>query len=179
MSGMTRMRNQLFGAAIIAICGTLSLSMMSEAPLFLYPITPSLPPGLYVRTFGPPEVGMIAAFRVPEAAKRYKASIGEDVHDDFLFMKPIIAGPGDYVCQPPERFDVIRGKMARIVIPNDTNRRQPPLWPICRLLTNDEFFMMSLHLPNSFDSRYFGPIRRSQILGSYRSLSFGQSRLCA
>jgi hypothetical protein len=71
--------------------------MMSEAPLFLCPITPSLPPGLYVRTFESPKVGMIAAFRVPEAARRYKASLGEEVRDDFLFMKPIIAGPGSHV----------------------------------------------------------------------------------
>ena len=61
------MRKLLCGAATFAICGILTLGMTSEAPLILYPITPSLPPGLYIRTFEPPVVGMIAAFRVPEA----------------------------------------------------------------------------------------------------------------
>ncbi len=29
---------------------------------------------------------MIAALRAPDAAKRYKVSIGEEVHNGFLFM---------------------------------------------------------------------------------------------
>ena len=95
MNGKTKRQKLLIGAATLAICGTLALGIMNEAPLILYPITPSLPPGLYVRTFVPPKVGTIAAFRVPKAAKRYKASIGETVHPDFLFMKPIVAEPGD------------------------------------------------------------------------------------
>jgi len=74
MIGTITIRKLMFGAATLAVCGTLTSGMSSEAPLVLYPITPSLPPGLYVRTFKPPTVGMIAAFRVPEAAKRHKAS---------------------------------------------------------------------------------------------------------
>ena len=52
MSGKTRRRKtRLRSRATVALCGTLALGMTSEAPLILYPITPSLPPGLYIRTF--------------------------------------------------------------------------------------------------------------------------------
>ena len=77
MRGMTKKQKLLFGAATIAVCGTLTIGAASQAPLFLYPITPSLPPGLYIRTFEPPKAGAIAAFRVPKAARRYKATIGQ------------------------------------------------------------------------------------------------------
>lgn len=175
MSRMMKRRKLLFGAATLALCGTLALGMTSEAPLILYPITPSLAPGLYVRTFESPKVGMIAAFRVPEAAKRYKASIGEDVHGDFLFMKPIVAGPGNHVCQRLNGIYVNGVLMASAASQNRANR-VPPTWRSCRQMANDEFFAMSTYVPNSFDSRYFGPIRLSQMMVSYRSLFFDQAR---
>ncbi len=34
----------------------------------------------------------------------------------------------------------------------------------------DEYFVFSNRVPNSFDSRYFGPISRAAILGVYRPL---------
>lgn len=167
----TNRRKILFGVATLALCGTLTLGMMSEAPLFLYPITPSLPPGLYIRTFESPKVGMIAAFRVPEAAKRYKASIGEDVHDDFLFMKLIVAGPADHVCQRSSNGALVNGMNVASQAKSDQgDRRRPPLSQTCRSLAEDEFFTLSTYLPNSFDSRHFGPVQRTQILATYRRL---------
>ena len=46
---------------------------------------------------------MIAAFQASEVANRYKEAIGEDVHDDFLFMRPIFEGPGGSCVQSSER----------------------------------------------------------------------------
>jgi type IV secretory pathway protease TraF len=178
MNGMTKRRKLLFGTATVAICGTLTLSMTSEAPLFLYPITPSLPPGLYVRAFEPPAVGMIAAFHVPEAAKRYKASIGEAVHDDFLFMKPIIAGPGAHVCIRPSHELFVNNESTAIITRNDRNGRRLPLWGGCRELTAHEFFTLSACLKNSFDSRHYGPIRLSNVTGTYRAVSNGPLGKC-
>ena len=169
MSGMTK-RKIVFGAATLALCSTLALGMTNEAPLILYPITPILPQGLYVRTFVPPKVGMIAAFRVPDAAKHYKASIGEDVHDDFLFMKPIVAGLGDSVCNDVREGLFINDEPVHPAMTRNGSSEALPVWDECRLLLRDEFFAVSEH-ERSFDSRHFGPIRLGQILGSYRSLN--------
>ena len=170
MSGMTK-RKIVFGTATLALCGTLALGMTNEAPLILYPITPSLPPGFYVRTFEPPTVGMIAAFRVPEAAKHYKASIGEDVHDDFLIMKPIVAGPGDQVCSRIEEGLFISGKRIAPTSLRDRSKRKLPNWRGCRQLLEDELFTLSTYLPNSFDSRHYGPISVDDIRGIYSASS--------
>ena len=70
-----------------------------DAPLFLYPASASLPEGLYMRSFGPIEIGKIAAIPDPRGGS---ALSGRARHrpapDGFLFMKPIAAGPGDRVC---------------------------------------------------------------------------------
>ena len=169
MSGKTRRRKLVFGATTVALCGTLMLGMTSRAPLILYPMTPSLPPGLYIRTFGSPKVGMIAAFRVPRAAKRYKASIGEDVHDDFLFMKPIVAAPGDFACNELGEGLHIDGALIGSALTQDSLREALPFWKGCRRLGHDEFFTASGHA-RSFDSRNYGPIRSKAILATYKSL---------
>ena len=170
MTGRTKRRKMLFGAATVAICGTLMLGMTSKVPLILYPITPSLPPGLYVRTFEPPKVSMIAAFRVPEAAKLHKASIGETVHDDFLFMKPMVAAPGDHVCRQSSDGVFVNGIRVAPEIAQNRSELPLPLWLGCRRMLEDEFFTMSGHSISSFDSRNYGPIQREMILGTYRSL---------
>ena len=161
MSGMMKRRKLLFGADTVLICGIPALGMMNESLLILYPITPSLRPSLYVRTFEPPKVGTIAAMRVPEAAKRYKTSIGEDVRGVSLFTKPIVAGPGDHVCRRSlGRVDV---NIERKVVEYAGDRLRPP--------AIDGLFAMSTHLSNSFDNRPFGPTKLSQIWSSNRSLA--------
>lgn len=161
-------RRLVFGTATLAICSTLALGMQSKTPLVLYPITSNLPPGLYVRISVPPTVGMIAAFRVPEAAKRYKASIGEDVRDDFLFMKPIVAGPGDHVCRRSPDGIYVNGTRMASETTYDRAGRPLPQWRACRELADDEFFTLSTYMKTSFDSRHYGPIDTSSVAGMYR-----------
>jgi type IV secretory pathway protease TraF len=146
------------GVAIMS--SALAATMASPAPLLLYPITPSLPPGLYVRTGEPPAVGLIAAFPVPEAAWRYKAEIDETVHHDFLFMKPIVAGPGDHVCMQTSDMLFINGLGIAAVTPHDSVGRPLPVWRGCRRLDTSEVFTLSSNVSNSFDSRHYGPINK-------------------
>ena len=50
--------------------------------------------------------------------------------------------------------------------------RDRPLlaWQQCRHLTRGELFLLSSTNPASFDSRYFGPIPASEVIGSAQSL---------
>ena len=43
-----------------------------------------------------------------------------------------------------------------------------PRWNGCRRLHNGEVFVFSDRIPNSFDSRYFGPVNRAEIVGVFR-----------
>jgi len=171
MSKIIKTRRLMFAAGTLTVCGTLVVGMASETPLILYPITPSLPQGLYVRTFDSPSTSMIAAFRVPEIAKRYKALIGEEVREEFLFMKPIIAGPGDHVCNRREKGIFINGARAASMSAHDRSGRTLPIWRGCRRLLEKEFFTLSTHASSSFDGRHYGPTKAADIRGVYHALS--------
>jgi type IV secretory pathway protease TraF len=41
-----------------------------------------------------------------------------------------------------------------------------PVWQHCRPLLDDELFLLSTTNPASFDSRYFGPVSVSAVIGS-------------
>jgi type IV secretory pathway protease TraF len=44
-----------------------------------------------------------------------------------------------------------------------------PAWRECRVLEPDELFLLG-DTPGSYDSRYFGPVRRSEVVGVYREV---------
>ena len=46
--------------------------------------------------------------------------------------------------------------------------RQLPSWPQCRRLRPGELFLLSVTNPASFDSRYFGPVNASAVIGVAR-----------
>ena len=171
MSAMTTVIRVLFGATIVAICSTLIVGMACDEPLFLYPILSSLSPGVYVLTFEPPTVGPIAAFPVPKAAQRYKKSIGKVVSDDFVFMKPIIAGPSDHFCNQSRNGLFVNGARVTSTSPHDRSSRALPVWRGCRQRIDGEFFALSADSPNSFDGRHYGPTREDDIRGTYRAQS--------
>ncbi|WP_096663469.1 S26 family signal peptidase [Polaromonas sp. AET17H-212] len=52
------------------------------------------------------------------------------------------------------------------VLPVDGRGRPLSAWPQCRRLARGELFLLSSTNPVSFDSRYFGPIRASDVIGN-------------
>ncbi|BEP62301.1 S26 family signal peptidase [Variovorax sp. V213] len=53
---------------------------------------------------------------------------------------------------------------------HDGMHRPLPVWQQCRALVGGELFLLSDSNPASFDSRYFGPITASEVLGVARPL---------
>ena len=51
------------------------------------------------------------------------------------------------------------------VLPADRWDRPLPSWQQCRLLNSGELFLLSVTNPASFDSRYFGPVSASAVIG--------------
>ncbi len=106
---------------------------------------------------------------MPLAARPYiRDRTGHDGAGWFL-LKPIVAGPGDVV-------DTTRGEVRvnRVVLTDmpDVEGRVPtvPLWEETRVLGQDEFFVLSTRIENSFDSRCFGPIQEADIETVRRAL---------
>ena len=59
----------------------------------------------------------------------------------------------------------IDGVPSAAVLPADRWGRPLPSWQQCRRLESGELFLLSVTNPASFDSRYFGPVSASAVIG--------------
>ena len=59
----------------------------------------------------------------------------------------------------------IDGVPSAAVLPADRWGRSLPSWQQCRRLEPGELFLLSVTNPASFDSRYFGPVSTSAVIG--------------
>jgi len=64
----------------------------------------------------------------------------------------------------------INGAPVATVLPADRLDRPLPSWLQCRPLAEDELFLLSVTNPASFDSRYFGPVSASAVIGVARPI---------
>lgn len=69
----------------------------------------------------------------------------------------------------------IDGVPVATVLPTDAQGRSLPSWQHCRPLVDDELFLLSDTSPASFDSRYFGPVSREDVLGIAQRLNLGST----
>ena len=82
--------------------------------------------------------------------------------------KRIAALPGDTVCGEARQV-WINGRAAAAALARDRRGRALPVWSGCRTLRGGEIFL--LNAPRaSLDSRYFGPIPASGLIGAARPL---------
>lgn len=157
----------LVGLACIAVSGILALAHEHRA-LVLVNDSPSEPPGLYVRALGDAiRPGSLVAFPAPAAAFPYA-----DRHSGYLRTTPIIksvaAVGGDHVCTVGGVL-AINGVRRAVIQSHDSRGQTLPRWSGCRALAAGELFVFSDRIPNSFDSRYYGPVLASQAV-PYRPL---------
>ncbi len=161
-SGLSRPSAWAIGLAMITVFGALVV----RNPIFLLNRSPSEPPGLYVRAGRDLAVGAIIAFRTPAAAFPYADLSMAYLHHRPL-LKAVAAGPGNTVCTTAGELIINGHKVAPIAM-RDRQGRALPRWRGCRRMGQDEVFVYSARVPNSFDSRYYGPVHRADVLGSYR-----------
>ncbi len=100
----------------------------------------------------PPEAAALAAQR------RYLPS-------GIPLLKRIGAVAPQSVC---EREGVVRvdGAVVATALSQDGKHRPLQSWTQCRILADGELFLLSDTNPASFDSRYFGPVAASAVIGS-------------
>jgi conjugative transfer signal peptidase TraF len=156
------------GAVSLAVVAALA-AILATSPGLLLNRSPSEPPGLYIRTGATTRPGQIIAFRTPAAAFPYADHSMAYLHHRPV-LKAVAAGPGDQVC-PLTGTLVINGRPIAPVARVDRQGRALPRWRDCRRMGPSELFVFSDRVPNSFDSRYYGPVQRADVLGSYQLLA--------
>ncbi|KAK0351353.1 hypothetical protein LTR94_025283, partial [Friedmanniomyces endolithicus] len=143
------------------------VALSEHAPrLALVNETTSLPRGVYVRVGQrAPQAGAITAVRQPLGARRYLGALG--VPEDMLLLKRVVATGGEHVCSEADHIRYPGGQVS--VLERDSRGDVLPRWQECRVLGDDEVFLLG-DSATSFDSRYFGPVQRQQLLGAYQAV---------
>jgi type IV secretory pathway protease TraF len=156
---------------VVATALPVGLAVASAAlprPLVLINPSPSVPPGLYLRSPLEPAVGRLLAFYTPRPGRAYaQANLPE--LDRGSILKPVAAGEGAKVCALEGRLSV-DGRVLGPIVARDRRGQLLPHWTGCRRLGAGEYLVFSSRIWNSFDSRYYGPVARTDILGVYRPL---------
>jgi conjugative transfer signal peptidase TraF len=83
---------------------------------------------------------------------------------DVPLLKRVGAVAPQNVCIEDGRVRIDGVTVAHVLL-IDAQARPLPSWMQCRQLVESELFLLSTTNPGSFDSRYFGPIDRANVIG--------------
>ena len=170
----SRLRTRL-GLAGLSACGFAALawaSFVSPPPRMTYNPSDSVAVGWYrVDPFDhrpgslprPVSVGSIVLVPLPAEAAALAAQRGYlAMHVPLLKRVGAVAPQEVCIAGGIVRVD---GVPSAAVLRVDRLGRPLPSWPQCRHLKSGELFLLSTTNPASFDSRYFGPIAASTVIG--------------
>jgi type IV secretory pathway protease TraF len=163
-----RISSSAFKVVVLGLAPIIGLALLRSAvaaPAILYNPSPSEPRGFYLLPREKPAPGRLAAFRVPAAGRAYVAEhIRYLVRDPVL--KEIVVAAGSTVCSHDRQL-TINGRREGGIARYDHFGIALPHWSGCIKLRQGEYFALSHRIPNSFDSRYYGPVRTADIVGIY------------
>ena len=154
---------------VLSIAALIWSSGHTSVTRLVYNPSDSVPPGWY--RIAPPDslhVGSIVLARLPADAAALAAQRGY-LPEHIPLLKRIGAMSPQQVCI--EKHIVrIDGMPVAGVHATDGRGRPLSAWQQCRRLQDGELFLLSATNPASFDSRYFGPVAVSAVIGSAQSL---------
>jgi type IV secretory pathway protease TraF len=136
--------------------------LVSPVPFIIWNASDSVPIGWYLVSKRQPDIGEIAVIRPAEWVQIYASSRGYLPKNVWL-LKPIYGIHPSIICRFG-RYIFSDGKHIATAQREDRMHRVLPVWKGCHKLKSDEFFVLAKP-KNSFDSRYFGPVKRDLIIG--------------
>jgi conjugative transfer signal peptidase TraF len=159
-----RSRRQRRVFAVAALIGALGVTIaLPSRPLLVWNASASAPIGLYGIT-APHDIvaGDMVIARVP-VAWRSLAAARRYIPAQAPLVKRVAAAPGDTVCAIGS--DIIVNGQWRARRRRADGRGHPmPWWHGCKTLQDGAVLLLTAS-PASFDGRYFGPSKRSDIIG--------------
>ena len=153
------------------VLGLVACTAMTRAwaPKLVWNTTASAPIGLY-RVMSPQAIrrGDLVGIAPPPPlahalARRGVLPLGTPL------IKPVAGLPREEVCRHGDTV-TLAGRALAIARQRDRHGRPLPTWSGCRLIDDDEFFLLNAARDDSFDGRYFGPISAHGLLGQVTPL---------
>lgn len=158
------MRKRLVITTAAAALGGTSAALWQPAPQLIWNASASVPIGLYaVRPMNSLRQGELVVVRPPEAIAGLLDVRGY-LPRGVPMLKRIAALPGQAVCRAGLEISIDNAS-AGAALSRDHLGRSLPGWQGCHVLRHGEIFLMNLHVPASLDSRYFGALPASAIIG--------------
>jgi conjugative transfer signal peptidase TraF len=159
---LLRFRVAVLAAISAATIATLA-GLYVHSPLIVYNASGSAPLGFYYLESRLPGRGEVAVVRPPPMLEASMAARGI-LPLGAPLVKQVAAVAGDEVCRSFPGTLAVNGSVVAEVLNQDREGRPLPTWDGCIRLSEGEFFLLQPH-PYSFDSRYFGPVTRCDIMG--------------
>ncbi len=163
-----RRRGRSHPRAILALTllglGCVGLTTFGRpAPWLVWNASASAPIGLYRVVPGTPQRNDLVLVRAPDSVRALAAE-RRYLPANVPLVKRVVALGGDVVCLLDDAV-IVDGETVARRLDRDHLGRPLPRWDGCRSLRSDEVFLLMAAVPDSFDSRYFGPVPLSAVIG--------------
>ncbi|AZV95532.1 hypothetical protein CBF45_10720 [Bordetella sp. J329] len=118
-------------------------------------------------TYNPSDSVAVGWYRIEPFDPR-TASLPRPLSVDSIVLVPLLKRVGAVA---PQQVCIVAGQVridgvpSAAVLPADRMGRALPSLQLCRRLEPGELFLLSVTNPASFDSRYFGPVSASAVIG--------------
>jgi type IV secretory pathway protease TraF len=170
MAFLERIRRLVLMATALLIATALVLEIwLIPRPLLIWNASKSVPIGWYFVEHRQPKLHEIGVVKLEDWSKFY-ASSRDYLPANVWLLKPVAALSPTVVCRFG-RYVFIDGKLVTRAKLFDLQHRILPRWKGCTSLKSDEIFLIA-RPNNSFDSRYFGSVKLSQVIGVAHRLRF-------
>lgn len=162
-------RRKVLAATVLPVLALAVASAVGMPRLLAYNASASAPIGFYWLDHQRAERGDYVLVSVPERVR----TLIETRHylpPGVPLVKTVAAVGHDKICRRDLSIS-INGEVRATAKLWDQDGRFLPAWTGCKALSDVEVFLLQPN-PDSFDSRYFGPIDRSLIIGRAVRLRF-------
>jgi conjugative transfer signal peptidase TraF len=149
---------------VIRLSVLVSVAMLGfrvHAPLIAFNGSRSAPIGFYLLSERQVGVGDLVLTRLPVLTEQLITARGY-LPSPMPVFKKVAAVAGDRFCRLGQLVHVNDATVATAIL-TDFTGRELPRWQGCKVLKDNEIALLMPH-PRSFDSRYFGPIFRDEII---------------
>lgn len=159
------MRGQLTTILMTFGAVALVMSTMGEAtPSYIWNASKSVPIGLYrLQPADRLVVTELVAVQPPEPLASF-LDLNGYLPIGVPILKRVLALPGQTVCRTGLTISVDAIEMGK-ALSRDRRGRPLPIWEGCRVLGQDQVFLMNWQSEDSLDGRYFGPLPTSAVIG--------------
>ncbi|MDH6257639.1 S26 family signal peptidase [Bradyrhizobium sp. BR13661] len=158
--------NGRFGTILTALAAVAALvsTIGGTTPWYIWNASNSVPIGLYrvapARKF---TVTELVAVQPPDPLAAF-LDLNDYLPYGVPMLKRIVALPGQVVCRTGLTITVDGLEMGQ-ARERDGRNRPLPAWQGCHIIGEDEIFVMNWQSTDSLDSRYFGPLPASAVIG--------------